>query len=67
MDKVDMVSDCVSSDHETCSAADLSAQKDLVVKLLKQLADEKAAMQEMKAEHAGVSAEQLQQSLVRSQ
>lgn len=38
-------------------------RRDLVNKLLKQLGDQKKFMQELKAEHAGTSAEQLEQSL----
>ena len=38
-------------------------RRDLVNKLLKQLGDQKKFMQELKAEHAGASAEQLEQSL----
>lgn len=41
-------------------------RKDLVIKLLKQLQDQKKAMQDLKAEHAGTNAEQFEQSLVSS-
>jgi len=61
LDQADLASECVSSDHETDSAADATAQRDLVNKLLKQLGDQKKFMQELKAEHAGTSAEQLEQ------
>lgn len=61
LDNADLASECVSSDHETDSAADATAQRDLVNKLLKQLVDQKKFMQELKAEHAGSSAEQLEQ------
>jgi len=61
LDQADLASECVSSDHETDSAADATAQRDLVNKLLKQLGDQKKFMQELKAEHAGASAEQLEQ------
>ena len=39
-------------------------RKDLVIKLLKQLQDQKKDMQTLKAEHAGANAEQIEQSLV---
>ena len=41
-------------------------RKDLVIKLLKQLQDQKKTMQDLKAEHAGTNAEQFEQSLVSS-
>lgn len=60
-DFADFASDCVSSDHGGDSNADTTTQKDLVVKLLKQLHDQKKSMQDLKAEHAGTNAEQFEQ------
>jgi len=57
----DWASECVSSDHGGDSTPDTTAQKDLVIKLLKQLQDQKKAMQDLKAEHAGTNAEQFEQ------
>lgn len=57
----DWASECVSSDDGGDSTPDTTAQKDLVIKLLKQLQDQKKAMQDLKAEHAGTNAEQFEQ------
>lgn len=57
----DFASECVSSDHGgDASTPDTTAQKDLVIKLLKQLQDQKKNMQDLKAEHAGTNAEQFE-------
>eukprot|EP00435_Cladocopium_sp_Y103_P005600 s2775_g1.t2 len=63
-DFADFASDCVSSDHGGDSNADTTTQKDLVVKLLKQLHDQKKSMQDLKAEHAGTNAEQIEQLML---
>ena len=46
------------------ASTSIRPRKDLVIKLLKQLQDQKKSMQDLKAEHAGTNAEQFEKSLV---